>query len=57
MLKVHLLEQSNPIEYENIINCYTKGNLYCVYFEDDKGDNKVHKYPLMNIFRVEEVYK
>lgn len=49
---VHLLSQSKGITYENVKNAYTKDGLYCLYLED----NKVHKYPLVNIFRIEESY-
>lgn len=41
--------------YENAINAYTKGPLFCVLFEKD-GQRVVHKYPLASIFRVIEDY-
>lgn len=50
-VKVHLLSQARPITYLNTENTYTKDGLFCVYF-----DGKVHKFPLVNIFRVEESY-
>lgn len=49
--KVHLLSQAKPIVYENVKNEYTKDGLLCIYM-----GTVVHKYPLVNIFRVEEVY-
>lgn len=55
MIKVHLLEQSKPIEYSVVVNTYTKGATYCVLFERD-GVMIVHKYPLVCIFRIEESY-
>ncbi len=55
MIKVHLTEQSVPIEYTAVINTYTKAGMYCVYF-DREGTKLVHKYPMCNIFRVEENY-
>jgi hypothetical protein len=51
-IKVHLLSQSKPIEYEDVKNAYTKSVLYCVYLKN----NQVHKYPLCNVFRIEEDY-
>jgi hypothetical protein len=51
-IKVHLLSQSRSIEYLDVKNTYTKDGLYCLYLKD----NQVHKYPLCNIFRVEEDY-
>ncbi len=51
-IKVHLLSQSKPIEYEDVKNAYTKSGLYCVYLKN----NQVHKYPLCNVFRIEEDY-
>ena len=50
---VHLLSQSKGIEYPNVTNAYTKDGMYCIYKEDAK---LVHKYPLVNIFRIEESY-
>jgi hypothetical protein len=51
-IKIHLLSQSKPIEYSEIKNAYTKDGMYCVYTKD----SKVHKYPMVNIFRIEEEY-
>lgn len=48
-------EASEPVVYENAINAYTKGPLYCVLFLKD-GKRTVHKYPLSSIFRVIEEY-
>ena len=48
-------ETSNPIVYEDAINAYTKGNMYCVLFESVDG-RETHKYPLCSIFRVIEDY-
>lgn len=56
-IEVHLNEQSSPIVYDsNVINSYTKGGVFCVFFK--KGDARmVDKYPLTNIFRIREEYK
>lgn len=51
-VKIHLLSQSQPIEYCDVKNAYTKDGLFCVY----KKDGVVVKYPLVNIFRIEETY-
>lgn len=51
-VKVHLLSQSQPIEYDNVKNAYTKDGLFCIY----KSNGLVVKYPLVNIFRIEETY-
>ena len=48
-------ETSHPIIYDEVINAYTKGNLYCVLFLKDKK-RTTHKYPLGSIFRVIEDY-
>jgi hypothetical protein len=50
-IKIHLQSQSKSIDYTNIKNAYTKDGMYCVYQVDI-----VHKYPLVNIFRVVETY-
>lgn len=52
-IEIHLLSQSLPIVYENVKNAYIKDGMYCVYTED----GFVHKYPMINIFRVIETYK
>lgn len=48
-LKIHLISQSQPIYRENVNNAYTKDGLYCVLTKD-----KVEKFPLCNIFKIEE---
>jgi hypothetical protein len=45
--------QSQPVVYGNVKNAYTKDSLYCLYLDE----GKVHKFPLCNIFRIEEDYK
>jgi len=49
---VFLRETSQPVEYDNVINTYQKGDFFCIYFDK----NKVHKYPVISIWRVEEDY-
>jgi hypothetical protein len=51
-IEIHLLSQSQPIKYDNVINAYTKDGLYCIYLGEE-----VHKYPMVNIFRIKETYK
>jgi len=58
-VSIHRNETSQPIEYKNVINSYTKGNMYCVMFNvPTTGSSKplvfTHKYPLCSIFRVVE---
>lgn len=48
---VHLYTQSQPVVYENVYNCYQKGDLYCVMIA---GQMTVHKFPLQHIFRIIE---
>ena len=38
--------------YENVIDSYQKGDLYCIYLED----GKVIKIPIKKIFDIEEEY-
>jgi hypothetical protein len=49
-------ETSQPIVYD-AINTYTKGQLFCVLFEDEDGFLVVNKYPLCSIFKIVENYK
>lgn len=51
MIKVYMSETSYPIIFEQVKNAYTKGALYCVY-----DGTTVTKFPLLNIFKVEETY-
>ncbi len=54
-IEIQRNETSLPITYNNVINAYTKGQMYCVLFEKD-GNRKTHKYPLCSLFRVVEDY-
>lgn len=51
-IEVHLLSQSKPVTASGVKNAYTKDGMYCLYLEE----GTVHKYPLVNIFRVKEEY-
>lgn len=53
MIKIWFMETSQPIVIQNAKNAYTKGRLYCVY----QDDGVVVKYPLCNIFKIEENYE
>ena len=50
-VEVWLDKTSEPIVHE-AKSTYTKGPLFCVYCVDEK----VHKYPVMRLFRVVEDY-
>ena len=52
MIQIHLVSQSKAIKYKDAKNAYTKDGMYCVYLADET----VHKYPMVNIFRVIESY-
>lgn len=54
-IEIQRNESSQPLVYENAINAYTKGAMYCVLFEKD-GQRVTHKYPVCSIFRVIEDY-
>lgn len=47
---VHLYSQSKPLRYENVLNCYTKDDLYCIML----NETTVHKFPVQHIFRIAE---
>ena len=48
-------ETSQPIVYEEAVNAYTKGPMYCVLFIKD-SKRVVHKYWGSTLFRVIESY-
>ena len=54
-IEIQRNESSFPIVYEDVINAYTKGQMYCILFLKD-GERKTHKYPLCSLFRVIEDY-
>ena len=49
---VHLKDQSQPIEYKDVVNTYEKGSFYCVYTKEEF----TYKHPLVDIWRVKETY-
>jgi hypothetical protein len=51
-VSVHLYSQSQPIDYADVKNAYTKDGMYCLYLLT----GVVHKFPLVSIFRVTEDY-
>lgn len=55
-IEIQRERSSFPIVYDNVINAYTKGPLYCVLFEKD-GKRVTHKYPVASLFRVVEDYE
>ncbi len=48
-IKIILLSNSKHIEYENAVNTYSMGGMFCVRVDE----NIIHKYPMVNIVRVE----
>ena len=54
--EIQLLSTSQPLVYDEVINTYTKGFMYCIFFKNSEGEQVTHKYPSMNIFRVIEPY-
>jgi len=54
-IEIQRNESSQPIIYEDVLNAYTKGLLYCVMFiKDDK--RITHKFPIESLFRIVEDY-
>ena len=54
-IEIQRNETSQPLVYENAMNAYTKGNMYCILLEKDEK-RVTHKYPLCSLFRVIEDY-
>jgi hypothetical protein len=54
-IQIQRNETSQPIVYENAVDAYTKGPMYCVLLVID-GQRVTHKYPLASLFRVVEDY-
>lgn len=49
---VQLKGQSQPIEYDQVVNTYQKSDMFCVYLKSET----VHKFPMQNIWRIVEDY-
>lgn len=49
-IEVYLLNQSNPITYNEVVNVYVEEGMYCILEKDDI----INKFPMVNIFRVRE---
>lgn len=52
IVRIWLKETSQPLEYD-AENAYQKGDFYCIYILDA---GLVHKYPIANVWRIEEEY-
>lgn len=54
-VEITLETTGQPIVYPNCIGVYYKCGFYCIRFIKE-GQPVVHKYPIQNIFRIEEDY-
>jgi hypothetical protein len=52
---LRLKETSQPVIFNNVLNTYQKGDMYCVMYIDNTIQ-RVRKYPLYNIFDTDETY-
>ena len=53
-IEIQRNESSLPIVYTKVINAYTKGQMYCVLFENSDDERVTHKFPLCSLFIVIE---
>lgn len=51
MIKIWLFATSQPLVFHDVANTYTKDGLYCI-----KLGRTVVKFPLCNVFKIEEPY-
>ena len=57
-VQVHLYSQSEPCEFNNVRNAYTKDGLYCVWTTaraDGTEEVAIYKFPVEHIFRIKEM--
>ena len=56
IVEIYLRENSKPIVYENAINTFQNGDLFCVFYEFVDKEQWVDKYSLRdkNIQRIRE---
>ena len=52
-IKVHNVDQSQPMIFTDVDNTYVKAGFFCIVRRDL---NEVQKFPVTNIFRVVEPY-
>ena len=45
---------NQPIKFDNAQATYQKGDLLCVGYKNAEGEAHVSKYPINNLFKVEE---
>ena len=53
-VQIHLASASTPIAFENAVNTWTQGGMFCIRVVGESGDVADHKFPLVNIFEVVE---
>ncbi len=51
-IDIQFHRSSQPIRYTNVIDCYQKEALFCLYLDG----GIVHKYPIDHIFRIVQDY-
>lgn len=52
-VEVELKETSQKLVYDDAVNAYTKGGLYCIY----RTNGRVVKFPLANVWRITEDFR
>lgn len=52
-VKIHNIDQSQPMIFEGIDNTYIKEGFFCLV---NREKNEVQKYPVSRIFRIIEPY-
>lgn len=53
-VEIYLINNSKPSIYECAEDTFQEGDFYCVHYKNDDESEKVDKYPIVNIDRVEE---
>ncbi len=52
-VKVHNIDQSQPMVFHEVDNTYIKEGFFCMVF---RAKNEVQKFPVSRIFRIIEPY-
>jgi len=53
IIKIHNIDQSQPMVFDGVDNTYTKAGFFCIVSRDK---NEVQKFPVNRIFRIIEPY-
>lgn len=55
-VEIRLHKLSQPIEFDNVLSTYQKGDMFCVNVIENQLKHRIYKFPIHDIFIVIEDY-